>query len=111
MNIKTIKTTTLEMAYLEKGQGPLLLCLHGFPDHAYTFTSQIDYFSALGFRVVAPFMRGYAPTQAPKGSYQTAQLGLDVLAFIEALDIDTDKEGVCLLGTIGAPPPLTRLPF
>lgn len=85
LEIKKIKTKTLEMAYLEKGQGPLLLCLHGFPDHAYSFVSQMDYFSNLGYRVVAPFMRGYSPTDTPKGSYQTAQLGLDVLALIEAL--------------------------
>ena len=39
-----------------------------------------------GFRVVAPFMRGYAPTEVPSdGRYQSAVLGMDVLALIQAL--------------------------
>jgi pimeloyl-ACP methyl ester carboxylesterase len=39
-----------------------------------------------GFRVVAPYMRGYAPTGlAPDGRYQTAALALDAVALIEAL--------------------------
>lgn len=83
--VNTVHANGLDFAYLELGQGPLLLCLHGFPDTAYTFLSQLEYFAAQGFHVVAPFMRGYAPSQvAPDGDYQIPTLGRDVIALIEA---------------------------
>ena len=72
--------------YLEMGEGPLVLCMHGFPDHAYSFRHLLPDLARAGFRAVAPFMRGYAPTEAPKdGRYQGALLCRDVLALIGAL--------------------------
>ena len=53
---------------LEAGEGPLLLCLHGFPDDARTFRYQTGPLVEAGWRVVAPFLRGYAPSApAPDG--------------------------------------------
>jgi pimeloyl-ACP methyl ester carboxylesterase len=76
----------IKFTYLEKGEGPLLLCLHGFPDHAPSFVSQLDTFAAAGYRVVAPYMRGYFPTEPSRdGKYYIVSLGLDVLGLIEAL--------------------------
>lgn len=86
-----IKTTTvtangIDFVVLEKGEGPLLLCLHGFPDNAYTFARQLDAFAAAGYRTAAPFLRGYAPTAAAaNGQYHSAYLGQDVIALIHAL--------------------------
>lgn len=72
--------------YLTMGAGPLLLCLHGFPDHAYSFRSQLNYFSALGYRVVAPFMRGYAPTETPEdATFFIADLAHDVVKLVKSL--------------------------
>ena len=72
--------------YLEVGSGPLVLCMHGFPDHAYSFRHLLPELAQAGFRAVAPFMRGYAPTGTPQdGRYQTALLGQDVLALIDVL--------------------------
>jgi pimeloyl-ACP methyl ester carboxylesterase len=70
----------------ERGKGPLVLCLHGFPDLPTSFRHQVPALVEAGFRVVAPYMRGYAPTSpAADGCYQVAALGRDVLALIEAL--------------------------
>ena len=72
--------------YLEMGQGPLALCLHGFPDHAWSFRHLLPDLAAAGFRAVAPFMRGYAPTDPPSdGLYQPVSLCKDALALIDAL--------------------------
>ena len=72
--------------YLEMGRGPLVLCLHGFPDNAYTYTDLLPVLAAAGFRGVAPFMRGYAPTTpAPDGRYQSVLLAQDAVALIAAL--------------------------
>ena len=42
--------------------GPLALCLHGFPDTPYGWRKVAPRLAAAGWRVVAPFMRGYAPS-------------------------------------------------
>jgi pimeloyl-ACP methyl ester carboxylesterase len=78
----------LEVAYLEDGpaDGPLALCLHGFPDHAPTWTALLADLAAAGYHAVAPWMRGYAPTAVPPdGRFQTAALSLDALALADAL--------------------------
>ncbi len=54
--------------YLEAGTGPLVLALHGFPDTARSYRHQLPALAAAGYRVVAPFMRGYAPTEIPEGA-------------------------------------------
>ena|SRR5438093_13743449 len=72
--------------YLELGTGPLVLCLHGFPDNAYTYRYLLPVLAAAGFRGVAPFMRGYAPTTAaPDGRYQSVLLAQDAVALVGAL--------------------------
>jgi pimeloyl-ACP methyl ester carboxylesterase len=85
----TVNANGINFTYLEKGEGPLLLCLHGFPDHAPSFAEQLDAFASAGYRVVAPYMRGYFPTEPSRdGKYYGVTLGLDVLALIEALGYD-----------------------
>ncbi len=68
---------------------PVVLCLHGFPDHARSFRYQVDPLVDAGYRVVTPYMRGYAPTERPAdANYQTAALGHDVVGLIEALGVE-----------------------
>ncbi len=72
--------------YLEAGTGPLVLCLHGFPDNAYTYHELLPALAEMGWRGVAPFMRGYAPTAlAPDQRYQAVHLAQDAVALITAL--------------------------
>ncbi len=90
-SVETIKLSAngLDFTALMAGQGPLLLCLHGFPDNAKSFRFQFEALAGAGYRVVAPYMRGYAPTQAcPRGRYQSAVLSRDVIALIDALGAD-----------------------
>ena len=82
----TVHANGVRFATLEAGDGPLVLCLHGFPDHALSFRYQLPALAAAGFRAVAPFMRGYAPTEIPAdGRYQSAVLAQDAVALIAAL--------------------------
>jgi pimeloyl-ACP methyl ester carboxylesterase len=86
-----VTANDLEFGYLEEGAGPLALCLHGFPDSAWTWRHLLPALADAGFRAVAPFMRGYAPTAVPSdGRYQTATLGLDACALHDALGGDGD---------------------
>lgn len=82
----------VDLAVLRAGDhGPLAVCLHGFPDSAHTWRHLAPRLAAAGYRVVAPFMRGYAPSAvAPDGRYQTAVLALDADALHDAFDGDGD---------------------
>jgi pimeloyl-ACP methyl ester carboxylesterase len=85
----TVRANGIQFHYLEAGRGPLVLCLHGFPDHARTFRFQLPALADAGFRAVAPWMRGYAPTDVPSGGpYQSAALAEDAVALVEALSPD-----------------------
>jgi pimeloyl-ACP methyl ester carboxylesterase len=60
--------------------GPVALCLHGFPDTAYSWREFAPILAGAGWRVVAPFMRGYAPSSIPSdGSYHIGALMDDAL--------------------------------
>ena len=81
-----IRANGLRFPTLEAGDGPLVLCLHGFPDHPRSFRHQLPALAAAGFRAVAPFMRGYAATDIPEdGRFQSVVLAQDAIAMIEAL--------------------------
>lgn len=87
MNLVT--ANGIDFAYLEAGDGPLALCLHGYPDSANTWRHLLPRLAAAGFHAVAPFNRGYAPTSlAPDGRYQCGVLGVDANALHEALGGD-----------------------
>jgi pimeloyl-ACP methyl ester carboxylesterase len=86
---RRIATPSLEFGVLEAGSGPLALCLHGFPDSAYTWRHLLPTLADAGYHAVAPFMRGYAPTAVPAdGRYQTGALVADATALHEALGGD-----------------------
>jgi len=73
-------------AYLEAGSGPLALCLHGFPDSAWTWRHLLPRLAADGYHAVAPFLRGYSPTDVPDdGLYQPGAIAGDANALHAAL--------------------------
>src|SRR5580693_2537119 len=78
----------VQFSYFESGpaDGPLALCLHGFPDSAHTWRFLLPELAAAGYHAVAPFMRGYAPSDiSPDGHYQLGAIVRDVNALHEAL--------------------------
>ncbi len=88
MDHRTVTANGTEFAYLEAGpgDGPLALCLHGFPDTAHTWRYLLPRLADAGFHAVAPFMRGYAPTPVPEdGRFDTGTLALDACGLHEAL--------------------------
>lgn len=88
-----ITANGLTFGFLTAGppDGPLALCLHGFPDSAYTWRRLLPELAAAGYRAVAPFMRGYAPTEVPAdGAYDPATLAADANALHDAFGGDGD---------------------
>jgi len=81
-----IRANSLEFAYLEEGDGPLVVLLHGFPDTAHTWSHQLPAVAAAGYRAVAPYLRGYPPTEIPKdGFFDRGTLATDIAELIRAL--------------------------
>lgn len=85
---RSIKINDANYVYLEAGEGEMMLLLHGFPDNAYSWEYQIRFFSARGYRVVAPFMRGYAPTTTVSSNafFDRATLANDLAKLVEKLN-------------------------
>ena len=107
-NVRLVRASNLNFHVLEMGTGPLVLCLHGFPDTAHSFRHQMPVLADAGSRGVAPFMRGYAPSEpAPDGRYESAALSGDALALIDAGQLTST--GLAAPGTFLAPPPLACL--
>src|SRR3954463_15287985 len=81
----------VELAYLACGEGPLVLCLHGFPDSAHTWRHLLPRLASAGYRAVAPWTRGYSPTAVPADDdYRVSTLASDANALHEALGGDGD---------------------
>jgi pimeloyl-ACP methyl ester carboxylesterase len=66
--------------YVQAGEGPLVVLLHGFPEFWYGWRHQIPALAAAGFHVVAPDMRGYNLSARPDGAaaYDMSHLTADV---------------------------------
>jgi pimeloyl-ACP methyl ester carboxylesterase len=92
--VPTVRTPTLEIGYEEWGEaaGAPLVLLHGFPDDAHAWDGVAPPLAARGYRVLAPYLRGYGPTRfldagAPRMAQQAA-IGQDLLDFMDTLAIE-----------------------
>jgi hypothetical protein len=52
-----VQANGLRFYHLETGEGPLALCLHGFPDSPWSYRYLLPELAKAGYRSVAPFMR------------------------------------------------------
>jgi epoxide hydrolase 4 len=70
----------VSLHYVEAGEGPLVVLLHGFPAFWYSWREQIPALAQAGFHVVAPDMRGYNLSDKPSGwrAYDSEQLAGDI---------------------------------
>lgn len=89
-----IHANGLTFAALSWGEpdAPLALLVHGYPDTAHTWRHLGPELAAMGYHAVAPFTRGYAPTDlAPDDSYLVADLCADILALRTVFGGDDDS--------------------
>ena len=77
--------------YVEAGDGPLIVLLHGFPEFWFGWRPQIEPLAAAGFRVVAPDTRGYNLSSKPEGfeDYGVDLLADDIRGFIGELGAES----------------------
>lgn len=89
-----VATPDVDLKVLTWGpeDGPMALCLHGFPDTARGWRNVAPALVDGGYRVVAPYLRGYAPSSVSSdGSYHVGALMADALAVRQAVGA-TDRD-------------------
>lgn len=57
-----------ELEVVHGGRGPLVLLLHGFPEHAHSWRHQAGALVDAGYHVVVPNQRGYGNSARPEGA-------------------------------------------
>src|SRR5215208_996006 len=94
----------VRLHYVEAGEGPLVVLLHGFPEFWFSWRLQIAPLAAAGFRVVAPDLRGYNLSSRPEGveAYGADKVADDIRGLIRELG----AEPALLVGhDLAGPPP------
>jgi pimeloyl-ACP methyl ester carboxylesterase len=93
-NLKQINAGALSIGYAEAGpqNGPVVILLHGWPYDIYAFAEVMPLLAASGYRVIAPYLRGYGTTRflsadTPRNGQQ-AVVAVDIIALMDALKID-----------------------
>ena len=81
----------VKLHYVEAGEGPLVVLLHGFPEFWFGWRLQIAPLVAAGFRVVAPDTRGYNLSSKPEGfeAYAVDLLAADIRGLIGVLGAES----------------------
>ncbi len=81
----------------EQGR-PVLMFLHGFPEAAFVWDEYLEHFATLGFRAVAPNLRGFERSSSPSdaSSYRAKHLVQDIAALIES-EVGKDGQLACLI--------------
>ncbi len=78
----------VRLAIADRGSGPPLLFLHGFPLDGSMWNAQLEAFSDR-FRVIVPDLRGFGASDATDGVTTMEQLADDVAGLLRALSIST----------------------
>jgi pimeloyl-ACP methyl ester carboxylesterase len=85
--VDTSGANGLTFQSLEAGEGPLALCMHGFPDTPFSYRYLLPALADAGFHAVAPFVRGFAPTELPplRHFVHSSVIVADQIALTQAL--------------------------
>lgn len=80
-------TSGSALSFIEEGNGPLVVLLHGFPENRGSWKRQLPALAAAGFRAVAPDLRGYGASPKPRGiePYRMTHVVGDVIQLLESL--------------------------
>ncbi|GAV62750.1 Abhydrolase_6 domain-containing protein [Cephalotus follicularis] len=86
----TVPTNGINMHIASIGTGPVILFLHGFPELWYSWRHHLLSLSSLGYRCIAPDLRGYGDTDAPPDvtSYTAFHIVGDLIGLLDTLGIE-----------------------
>src|SRR4029453_16780178 len=92
--LKQIDAGLLNVGYAEMGPsgGPPVILLHGWPYDIHSFVDVAPLLASMGYRVIVPYVRGYGTTRFLSNDTfrngQPSAIGVDTIAFMDALRID-----------------------
>jgi pimeloyl-ACP methyl ester carboxylesterase len=88
---KFVEANGQRLHYVEAGEGPLVLLLHGFPESSYSWRHQIPALAQAGYHAVAIDQRGYGKSSKPSAveDYAITELVGDCAAVVDALGEST----------------------
>lgn len=95
---RTVTVNGIRMHVAEKGEGPVVLLLHGFPELWYAWRHQIIALAELGYHAVAPDLRGFGESDVPESpeSYTSLHLVGDLVGLLD--EVAGSEEEVCVVG-------------
>ncbi|KAK2998553.1 hypothetical protein RJ639_024312 [Escallonia herrerae] len=84
---RRVRTNGVWLHVAEKGKGPLVLLIHGFPELWSTWKYQINRLAEQGYHLVAPDMRGYGDSDSPPdpASYTVFHVVGDLIGLLDDL--------------------------
>ncbi|MEV7214444.1 alpha/beta hydrolase [Kitasatospora cineracea] len=91
--LRQVAAGELNIGYAECGpsDGPVVVCLHGWPYDIHSFAAAAPLLAVRGYRVVVPYLRGHGRTRfrserTPRNAQQAA-VAHDLVALLDALGI------------------------
>ncbi|MBI5503374.1 MAG: alpha/beta fold hydrolase [Deltaproteobacteria bacterium] len=86
---RTITVGDVSLNVVVQGHGPDVMLLHGFPDSHQLWRNQIPALVAAGYRVIAPDLRGFGDSDAPRATpaYAVPCHVADLVGILDALGI------------------------
>jgi pimeloyl-ACP methyl ester carboxylesterase len=88
--LRAIETNGVTLAVDDRGDGPAVVLLHGFPELAFSWRHQIQPLVDAGFRVISFDQRGYGTSSHPEQleAYALKNLAGDVVGVLDRLGIE-----------------------
>ncbi len=89
MNVthERVETNGVRLHYVTAGSGPVVLCLHGWPE---THREYLPIIERLGhrYRFIAPDLRGFADSDKPFSGYEPMTIAQDMIGLLTSEDVD-----------------------
>ena len=87
---KNVRVGEIDMAVYERGAGPPVILVHGFPELAFSWRHQIPALTKAGYRAIAPDMRGYGGSAKPAdvSDYTIQKLIGDITGLMDRLELE-----------------------
>lgn len=83
---KYVDVKGVKIYLVEKGEGEVIVFLHGFPESHYSWRHQLDSLST-EFRCIAPDMKGFGRSEKPRKGYEIHMLSEDIYLLAENLSL------------------------
>jgi len=87
MDFITVHNGEIALNVAVSGKGPLILCVHGWPELWHSWRHQLRYFAERGYTVAAMDVRGYGGSSRPHAveAYTLSNIAEDVVAVAQQI--------------------------